>query len=245
MAGVHNMMVGSGARTPINITISANTQNYVLNTAKATGYQPGSSDITLTINSGIIIGSSSTGGIAFDIDTSWNANDQISIIVGSGAYISGCGGAGGAGALVNASNDTPGGAGGAALRAQRAVSITNNGTIQGGGGGGGGATSLGGCCGLNYGSGGGGGAGNSVGAGGVDGVGTTYSNNGTLTAGGTGAPYAGSTGGTGGSPGAAGATGGGNFGSPSAGGAGGNCTTSGSNANITWLTTGTRLGTIA
>jgi len=128
---------GKSNRVAIAITISSNTQNYVLNTAKAAGYSAGKSDVTLTINGGVYVGSTSTGGIGLDVDTSWNPADTVTII--NNGFIVGCGGGGGRGGGPNpGSNNLPGGGGGAALRAQRATLITNNGTVGGGGGGGGG-----------------------------------------------------------------------------------------------------------
>lgn len=118
-------------RTVASITIAANTQNYTLNTAKVSGYVAGQTDVTLTINSGIIVGSSSTGAAIF-VDTSWAAGDTVSIV--NNGYIVGRGGTGG----TSGSTTSAGAAGGLALQVLRATSITNNGTIGGGGGGGGG-----------------------------------------------------------------------------------------------------------
>ena len=252
---------GKSNRVSRAITISASTQNYVLNTAKVTDYSAGRSDVTLTINGGVYVGSSGTGGIGLDVDTSWNAADTVTIV--NNGFIVGCGGAGGAGGSSIQYN-TPGvgaggGGGGAALRAQRATRITNNGTVGGGGGGGGGGSTTtngpekSGT--VNGGGGGGGGQGFNGGAGGALGTGSQFADKDPFNgfAGG-----AGSTGGAGGggngafgddgSRGQNGA-GGGSFGASGGsagggGGAGGNATTAGSNANITWLTAGTRLGTL-
>lgn len=116
---------GKSSRKAIAITIGANTQNYVLNTAKASGYSTGKSDVTLTINAGVYVGATSTGVYALDVDTSWAAGDTVKIV--NNGYIIGCGGSANGG----------GGTGGPALRAQRATTVTNSGTIGGGGGGGG------------------------------------------------------------------------------------------------------------
>lgn len=245
-------LYGKSNRVVANITISADTQNYVLNTAKVTGYSAGKTDVTLTINSGIYVGSSSTAGIALDVDTSWNAGDKITII--NNGYIVGAGGQGGKYdfAEENIANYA-GFAGGASLRAQRAVVINNTGTI-GGGGGGGGAASGGDTYTANVGT-GSGGQGYSGGASGdmVNSGGRTQYLGaiGTKTSGGISTPmgYGGAIAGNGGSLGAAGSSGimtvYGGYLTSSGGGAGGNCTTAGSNANITWISTGTRLGTIA
>lgn len=75
------LLAGGGAsRVSSNITISANTANYVLNTAKVTGYVAGSTDVTLTINSGVVVYSGSTGSYALQVDTSWAAGDTVTII---------------------------------------------------------------------------------------------------------------------------------------------------------------------
>lgn len=166
--GIQQMLMGSGGgRLQAAITISSNTQNYVLNTAKVAGYVAGQTDVTLTINSSIIVGSASAGSYALDVDTSWAAGDTVNIV--NGGFIVGKGGNGGDGGTYNCGqiNATAGGAGGPALRAQRAISITNN-NIVGGGGGGGGGGNGGFFTGQPVGGGGGGGgAGNSVGSGGA------------------------------------------------------------------------------
>lgn len=231
-----------------NITLSANTANYVLNTAKVAGYVAGVTNVTLTINSGVIISSASTGTAAFIVDNSWAAGDTITVI-NNGTILGrgGNGGGGGAGSSA-AGSGTSGGLG---LLIQKATSINNgSGRIAGGGGGGGGG---GGAVGyfsqidssaeVNGGSGGGGIGGSSP--------------NGTLTAAGSG--YGGSSyydayGGTGGSGGTYGSNGSGGgygypgaypygYGSPGGGGAAGAAVSG--NSLITWISTGTRNGAIA
>jgi hypothetical protein len=229
---------GKSNRVTSAITISANTQNYVLGTSKVTGYSAGKTDVTLTINSGIYVGSSSTGGIGLDVDTSWTAGDTVTII--NNGYIVGCGGNGGKGRGSYADSATGGAGGGPALKVQRATSITNNGLVGGGGNGGGGGNFgfTGGKDSVTYGGGGGGGGqGYNGGAGGAGGsYGADFSGGG----GSPGSTAGGGDGGGGGGGGAAGSSSGGGGG----GWGGGNCTTSGSNANITWTVTGTRLGTL-
>lgn len=248
----------TGGRLAYAITISADTLNYVLNTAKVTGYSAGLTDVTVTINSGIYVGSSTTAGIGFDVNTSWAAGDTVTII--NNGFIVGAGGNGADGPnRTYNSVGINGAAGGPALRTQRATIINNaSGTIGGGGGGGGSGG------GPFSGGGGGGGRGYNGGAGGAAGIyfnGLTYcavgtagsktaAGSGGFNGNGSGLPD-GFYGGSGGGLGAAGAAGqettwNGKTGyTPGAGGAAGNCTTSGSNALITWTSTGTRLGTIA
>lgn len=251
-----NSLYGKSNRVTASATISANTQNYVVNTAKASGYAAGRTDFTLTINSGIYVGASTTGGIALDVDTSWSAGDTITIV--NNGFIVGAGGAGGGGGGGTSPSipGAAGGAGGAALRAQRAVTINNVNVIGGGGGGGGGGTSAyfpisKTQTGSGGGGGGGGGQGYSGGGAGGGGAGYYYDASSGIWAAGPGfngaAGGAGTTTGPGGggggySPATAGGAGA-SYGAASSG-AGGACTTTGSNANITWTATGTRYGTI-
>lgn len=247
---------GKSNRVAIAITISANTANYTLNTAKATGYVAGKSDITLTINSGVIVSSASTGSYAFVVDTSWAAGDTITIV--NNGTILGKGGNGG----IGATNSVGAGAGtsaGPALNVQRATSINNVNRIAGGGGGGGGGAKGFAIHGKNQddwgGGGGGGGIGiGSAGAGGTIGMGFGGSAGtaGTLTAngnggfGGSSAYGAGGSGGTGGTYGTSGVNGmnaSQNTSTPGNGGAAGAAVVG--NTNITWIAVGTRNGSIS
>lgn len=227
-----------------NATISANTQNYNLRAAAVTaGWDQARPLIaTVTINNGIVVGSSSTATYGFDTGVTFPSGSTLALTIGTGAYIVGRGGAGGPG--VN-SGAGVGGSGGPALRAQQAISITNNGTIGGGGGGG-----TGGAAGTNNGGGGGGGAGNTVGTAGATPPGGGAAAAGTLTAGGgggTGAEPDGKGGYT--SNGFNGGAGG-SLGNPGLAGTGNAAVSSGGaavvgNSNITWVSTGTRLGSIS
>jgi hypothetical protein len=213
----------AGARKIFNITVSANTANYVLNTDKLSGlgYEPGWADVVLTINSGIVVGSSSNGSYAFSVNSTWDTNDTIHIINNGEIY-----GAGGSGGVLNP------GSGGPGLYVGRPTTVTNNGSIGGGGGQGG--TNGG------FNSGGNGAGASSGGAYGAGGGGTAIyaccpadPNCGTF--------FTGSGGGLGQNGnmgyGTAGCTGQ-NYG----GGAAGACT--GGNSNITWIVTGTRYGAL-
>jgi len=106
-----------------NATISANTQNYNLKSAAigAGWNQVDPLVATVTINSGVYVGSSSTGSYAFDTGATFPAGSTLAVV--NNGYILGAGG-------------TSAAAGGTAFRAQAAVTVTNNGTIGGGGGGG-------------------------------------------------------------------------------------------------------------
>ena len=237
--------VAGPARASFNVVISSNTQNYVAGTSSVPGYSAGLSDVTFTINSGIVVGSANTTAVGFNVDTSWNASDTVTVV--NNGYIVGAGGAGGRAGGGYTFNGSPGAVGGAALTVQRATTINNgSGVVGGGGGGGGGGSSNAVGVATGRAGAGGGGAGNIVGVGG-EGGGSGNGSPGTLTTGGAGVgPQTdGGAGGAGGSLGSAG-TGGspGTAGSPGGGGAAGYCTTTGSSAFITWSSTGTRLGTL-
>lgn len=238
---------GKSNRVTRSITIAADTANYVLNTAKVSGYSAGKTDVTLTINSGVFVFSNSTGSYALDVDTSWASGDTITIVNN--------------GVIVGRGGNGNGGAGGPGFRAQRAVSINNANRIAGGGGAGGHGTTA-------YvpspydetanGGGGGGGIGNGLGGPSAGGSGLFpggSGGNGTLTSpggggGGGGTPiavfsedgttinyYYGGSGGSGGTYGSSGQSAG------SGGGAAGAAVVG--NGNITWLATGTRNGSIS
>lgn len=217
---------GTQDKVTANINISADTQNYTLNTASVPGYVANFSKVYLHVDSGIYVGSSSTGSYAMTI-TGFASGDLVYLI--NNGTIIGAGGAGG-----NSANDAPGNpgnAGGNALKLECSTRIYNNGIIAGGGGGGGandGGSTYGSCFGGDKftGQGGGGGAGYTAGSGGS---GSPNGSAGTKTAGGGGA-------GTGGNQGAAGST----SGSGRSGGAAGKYITG--SAFATWVVTGTRLG---
>lgn len=231
----------TAGRLRATIAISSDTANYVLNTAKVTGYKPGATDVILTINSGVTVSSASTGSYAFTVDTSWSTGDTITIV--NNGVIIGRGGNGGPGAYTNFGPDAPGGSAGPALLVQRAVSINNVNRISGGGGGGGGGAYSS-FFGFSIGGGGGGGIGVSTG-----GSGGSVGGDGTLTSAGSGGfPGPVSGGGRGGDGGGYGSSGSagqitGFSGPAGSGGAGGAAVVG--NSNITWIATGTRNGSIS
>lgn len=222
---------GASNRVSIPITISANTYNYDVYTNRGPTYSPGISDITVTVNPGVTVGSTTTPAYAMLVPNAFNPGDTVTIV--NNGVIQGMGGGGGAGGLGRSAPrvvnpGSPGASGGSALYVNRPVTVTNNGTIAGGGGGGGGggaavdATAPAKTQNALGGGGGGGGAGFNGGGGGTGGQGITQGQapfgrpgspggSGTSPAGGGGgaggAPAPTATSGSGGSGGGRGATG--------------------------------------
>lgn len=172
---------GATNRVAVPLTISANTQNYNVYTQASASplYTAGIADVTLTIQPGVVVGSSSTGTYALNVPNAFTAGDTVTI-VNNGVVQgrAGNGGGGGSNPGVSGNGGSPGSAGGTggnAVYVNFATTLTNNGTLAGGGGGGGG-----GGAGVKSfpnpksptifqyggGGGGGGGAGNTAGSGG-------------------------------------------------------------------------------
>ena len=227
---------GKSNRVAIPLTISAPAYNYDVYTNRGPTYSPGTSDITVTINPGVTVGSTSTGTYAFLVPSSFNPGDTVTVV--NNGVVQGAGGNGGlgCGTALNpgqfppTGTGTAGASGGTAVYVNRPTTITNNGTLAGGGGGGGGGGGRGGSApeqGTQYASGGGGGGGSGFDAGtgsgrgasqpGAQGAGPGWQPgfNGTSPAGGAGGqggliPITGTragSGGTGGGRGAAGVAG--------------------------------------
>jgi hypothetical protein len=227
-----NSLYGKSNRVIITVTISSTTTNYTANTAKASGYVAGLTDVTFVISSGVVIGSASTGSYAFTVDSSWSAGDTVTInnqgtVIGA----SGNGGKGGDGVLGASGNGSAGTSGGPAVSVARTVTWTNTGTAGGGaGGGGGGACYYALDVAGDGGGGGGGGRGYYGGTGGAGGT-TTFGGGFNGTAGGAGSSSAAGSGGagwgsagsggSGGALGSSGSTGGTNQSPPYSGGSGG------------------------
>lgn len=139
---------GASSVVDIALTISSNTNNYNIFSNKGGTYSAGKSNITLTINSGVVVSSTSSSTPALDTGTGWASGDTITIV--NNGTVRGRGGNGGnggssvnnsSGSHVSLTNPTNGAAGGTAFKSQFATDITNNGTFAGGGGGGGGGMS--------------------------------------------------------------------------------------------------------
>lgn len=235
-----NNLRGKSNRVAVGITLSSNTTNYNIYNNRGGTYSAGKTDVTVTINSGVVVYSTSTGTYAMDTGTGWASGDTITIV--NSGVILGKGGNGGGGGSSYGEGGGPGNAAGPALRAQFALSVNNLNRISGGGGGGGGGnanqSAAGGGGGGGIGEGSGGGAGSQAG-----GSPAGNGQSGTLTAngGGGGGGFqpgdgSGQGGGSGGSYGSSGSSSGGSGGAAGAAVAG--------NSYITWINTGTRNGAI-
>ena len=252
--------VGGSTGTAINLSVAADSLNYVVfNEALKAGYDgKGLVTINLTVSSNAKIGSLFSGLPGLDF-RGFPTNCVLNLTINSGSAIYGCGGKGGSGGGHSATAGS-GSAGGDAIWLDKATTIVNNGTVAGGGGGGGGGAGWAptGMYGMG-GAGGGGGAGFNGGAGGSNtdsSVGVSASTSGSagsISSGGSGGNgsskdgYTTHSGATGGGLGAAGggSTGGhtswaGQPSSGGSGGAGGKYTDG--NTNATWSTEGTRTG---
>lgn len=126
---------GAKGRTTLSYTFSSNTANASLNLSSIGGYSAGNSDITVTVNSGVYLYSTSTGGYGLNL-SGGTAGDTLTIV--NNGYIMGMGGAGGG--YVGGSTARPGSAGGPAINFGFSLSgatVTNTSGYIGGGGGGG------------------------------------------------------------------------------------------------------------
>ncbi|KWA84285.1 hypothetical protein WL29_23295 [Burkholderia ubonensis] len=115
-----------------NPTISSSTTNYNLRTAAQAAGWDGVRPLraSVTINSGVYVGSPSTGSYAFDTGSGFPAGTTLKL-TNSGTVV-GQGGDGG-------SYGAGGGSGGPAMHIQYPITVANYGTIAGGGGGGAGS----------------------------------------------------------------------------------------------------------
>lgn len=231
----------SSNRVLIPITLSSPTYNYDLYTNRGPSYVSGLSDLVVTINSDVVIGSTSASAYSILVPSTFNAGDTVTII--NNGLIQGMGGTGGP-SVFDAVDGSAGGSGGSAVYVNRPTTIQNNGTIASGGGGGGsgggGHDDKGP---ARRGGGGGGGAGTN---GGPGGAGPSGGSPGTTSAGGAGGSGDAAPGGAGGGRGASGSNGPNSGGAnPRSGGAGG---TAGyyivGNPFVTWSATGTRQGRV-
>ena len=94
MSGIMMMLVGTGGggRATATYTYSANTANASLNITSLAGYSAGSTDVTITVNSGVYLYSTSTGNAGLTL-TGGSTGDTITLV--NNGYIMGQGGKGG------------------------------------------------------------------------------------------------------------------------------------------------------
>jgi hypothetical protein len=138
---------GKSNRAVISSTFTSNTANASLNVSAIGGYSAGTSDITVTINSGVYLYATSTGNYGLNL-SGGTTGDTITVV--NSGFIMGQGGRG-----ADGPNATNAFAGGPAFNVGTGIGITiNNGSGYIGGGGGGGGTAY---------TGGGGGAGGGTG----------------------------------------------------------------------------------
>jgi hypothetical protein len=260
---------GKSNSVTINLVISGNTQNYDIYANRGPTYVPGISNLTVTVNPGVFVGSTSTGAYAMLVPSAFSPTDNVTII--NNGTVLGAGAGGGAGVNGPGTPNTggTGGTGGNAIYVNRPTTITNNGAIYSGGGGGGGSSGIDATGGpikaptvvLNGGGGGGGGGGFNAGGGGAGGnfgpggnFGAPGAPGGTLTGGAGGLAATGGwtgarpQGGSGGGVGAGGAAGvsqpsAPNIGTP--GGGGGTGFYLVGNPFVTWPAFGTRAGNVS
>lgn len=236
---------GKANRVSLTYTFSSDSANVGLNVSTLSGYLAGKADITVVVNPGVYVYSTTTGGAALSI-TGATSGDTIKLV--NYGFIMGQGGMGGD------PNYGVGLGGGPALSISYPITIdnTNGSAYIGGGGGGGGAAYEGSVWSFGGGGAGGGSGGANAGAGGGGGLGGYGGNgyvNGNQSGGGGGGrifPGAGGGGGYASNPdtdvyaaGAGGGAGGGGgaeaWKSTSAGGGGGSANGGGGNGYISAL----------
>lgn len=157
-----NSLQGKQYRVSISVVIASQTTDYTLTASALGGYYAGISDVTLTVNSGVLVYATTTGVYALTW-TGFTAGDTFNLV--NNGTIAGHGGVGGTAGAAGA-------AGGHAINAGYPSTIaSSSGYIGGGGGGGGGVFPPSG--GIQASVGGGGGAGGGQGGCGGNGTGGT------------------------------------------------------------------------
>jgi hypothetical protein len=183
---------GKSNRVAIAVTYSSTTQSPTVTLNTLSGYSAGKTDITITVNSGVVLyGTPGSFAPALKITGSAASGDTVTLI--NNGRILGYGGDGALGGQVGPTGSASpgpigpyqGNGGGDALTIIKTsitptINITNNGTIAGGGGGGGGG---GGYYPSPYGHGGGGGGGQGYPGGVADALGGSYNPAGSIPSG--------------------------------------------------------------
>jgi hypothetical protein len=136
---------GKANRVALSYVFSANTTQTTVTASSIVGYVAGKTDLTITINAGVIVTSTSTAAPTITI-TGAAVGDTITIV--NNGYIFGMGGTGGNGGSERGTDQAgggqglPGGGGGPAIQLTSLtgipLTVRNNGVIGGGSGGGGG-----------------------------------------------------------------------------------------------------------
>lgn len=194
-------------RPALSYTFSSNTANASLNVASLSGYVAGTSDITITVNSGVYLYATSTANAGLTL-SGGTTGDTVTLV--NNGFIMGMGGNGGGWVGTVDVNPTAGGVA-LSLGFNTTINNTNGSAYIGGGGGGGqrnqtriqpGGGGAGGGSGGNSDSGGTGGAGGGLGGSGANGAVGTFSYKGVTYygGGGGGGRIFPGTGGTGGTP---------------------------------------------
>ena len=131
---------GSRQRVTINLTISSNVNNYQISQQRGGSYEAGFTDITVTNNSGIVVGSTAVGtaSLATGAAPNYASGDTIKIV--NNGSIVGKGGNGGAGMANNGTGVAAVQAAGDAIDIAFPTTVQNasGAKIEGAGGGGGG-----------------------------------------------------------------------------------------------------------
>lgn len=250
-SGQISLSDGYGKANEFAFSIASNTTNLDVRAAATAAGWNGTSKVVCTINSGVYVYSTSTGSYACTVSGSFPNGVQL---INNGVIVGRGGNGGNGGNSGSATGGTAGAAGGPALYASTAVTIQNNGSINGGGGGGGGGPYNDFSKAINgyYNPGGGGGGGIGISSGGSPGASywgfpAVAGTAGTLTAAGVGGNGGNRDNfgprGKGGNGGGYGSAGSASYNSFRAGGGGGAAVVG--NANISWAATGTRNGSIS
>lgn len=129
---------GLGGRRRILLTIAADQSDYDIFVAAGSPTDP--VEVVLTINTTIVLSSTSTSTHSLDTGTGWHANSTLKLI--NNGLIYGLGGVGGVGGYATSylivASGTAGAVGGPCIKLQYDLTIDNtNGNIFAGGGGGG------------------------------------------------------------------------------------------------------------
>ena len=100
---------GSANVVNVNLTISSNTNNYDVYTQASANpaYVAGASNVTVTVNPGVTVGSTSTGTYAMSVPSGFNPGDSVNIV--NNGTVVGRGGNGGSGGSYNSDNAQAGG----------------------------------------------------------------------------------------------------------------------------------------